>query len=71
MEQRTFADLEYEAKKRVTRREKFLARMERLIPSSLRITPPPLLRLRLWTTWSRSLSIPETFSLESAPSGGW
>ena len=32
MEQRTFADLEYEAKKRVTRREKFLARMERLIP---------------------------------------
>ena len=32
MEQRTFADLEYEAKKRVTRREKFLARMEQLIP---------------------------------------
>ena len=32
MGQRTFADLEYEAKKRVTRREKFLARMERLIP---------------------------------------
>ena len=32
MEQRTFADLEYEAKKRVNRREKFLARMERLIP---------------------------------------
>ena len=27
MEQRTFADLEFEAKKRVTRREKFLARM--------------------------------------------
>ena len=32
MDQRSFADLEYEAKKRVTRREKFLARMERLIP---------------------------------------
>ena len=32
MEQRTFADLEYEAKKRVTRRERFLTRMERLIP---------------------------------------
>ena len=32
MEQRTFADLEYEAKKRVTRREEFLARMEQLIP---------------------------------------
>ncbi len=32
MEQRTFAGLEYEAKKRVTRREKFLARMGQLIP---------------------------------------
>lgn len=32
MEQRTFTDQECEAKKRVTRREKFLARMERLIP---------------------------------------
>ena len=32
MPQRTFADLEYESKKRVTRREKFLARMEWLIP---------------------------------------
>ena len=32
MEQRTFADLEYEAKKQVTRRGKFLACMEPLIP---------------------------------------
>lgn len=30
--QATFADLEYGAKKRKTRREKFLERMERLIP---------------------------------------
>ncbi len=32
MSQRTFADLEYDTKKRVTRREKFLARMDGLIP---------------------------------------
>ena len=32
MEQPTFADLEYEGKKRKTRREKFLERMEGLIP---------------------------------------
>ena len=32
MEQATFADLEYVSKKRVTRREKFLARMDGLIP---------------------------------------
>ena len=32
MEQPTFADLEYAQKKRKTRREKFLARMEELIP---------------------------------------
>lgn len=44
MEQRTFADLGYEAKKRVTRREKFLARMERLIPwGSLEAWIRPLL----------------------------
>ena len=32
MEQKTFADLEYEHKKRKTRREKFLERMDALIP---------------------------------------
>lgn len=32
MEQKTFADLEYEHKKRKTRREKFLERMDTLIP---------------------------------------
>ena len=32
MSQSTFADLEYEGKKRKTRREKFLERMEGLIP---------------------------------------
>ena len=32
MSQSTFADLEYEGKKRKTRREKFLERMECLIP---------------------------------------
>ncbi len=32
MEQPTFADLEYERKKRKTRLEKFLERMDRLIP---------------------------------------
>ncbi len=32
MAQRTFAELEYEGKKKQTRREKFLARMEDLIP---------------------------------------
>ena len=32
MSQRTFADLEYDTKKRVTRREKFLDRMDGLIP---------------------------------------
>lgn len=32
MDQPTFADLEYEGKKRKTRREKFLERMEGLIP---------------------------------------
>ena len=32
MRQKTFADVDYEAKKRKTRREKFLERMEELIP---------------------------------------
>ena len=32
MSQSTFADLEYEGKKRKTRRERFLERMEGLIP---------------------------------------
>lgn len=32
MSQLTFAEAEYEGKKRITRREKFLARMDRLIP---------------------------------------
>ena len=35
MSQRTFADLEYDTKKRVTRREKFLARMDGLIPCAI------------------------------------
>ena len=32
MEQPTFADLEYDGKKRKTRRERFLERMDGLIP---------------------------------------
>ena len=32
MDQRTFADLEYDDKKRKTRRERFLERMDGLIP---------------------------------------
>ena len=32
MRQKTFAEAEYDAKKRKTRREKFLERMEELIP---------------------------------------
>ena len=32
MEQPTFADVEYESKKRKTRRERFLERMDGLIP---------------------------------------
>ena len=32
MDQQTFADLEYQGKKRKTRRELFLERMDRLIP---------------------------------------
>ena len=44
MDQPTFADLEYDGKKRKTRREIFLERMDSLIPvGSVRRAYPPLL----------------------------
>ena len=48
MDQPTFADLEYDSKKRKTRREIFLERMDSLIPfETLQNLQPPFFRFVL------------------------
>ena len=53
MNQPTFADLDYESKKRKTRREKFLERMDGLIPWEERIRPV----LSQGRSWSAALRV--------------
>ena len=55
MDQPTFADLEYQGKKRRTRRELFLERMDALIPWQRLGRPHPAL---LSQAWKRPSALP-------------
>ena len=78
MDQRTFADLEYDDKKRKTRRERFLERMDGLIPWERledRIRPIYPKRTGCFTVERREcgviVGIGELASVPSIVSGVW